>query len=75
MSTHVIDIQGYENNGEDFIAKLLTVRFTSDLSGETLSISNDENCQFLVPFEKIQPLINEARKNDYTKRFRNPTIN
>lgn len=63
MSTHIIDIQGYENDGENFITKSLVVRFTSDMSGETLSISNDENCQFIVPFEKIQTLIDKARKN------------
>ena len=56
-------IQGMIINGLAPSMKMITVRFTSDESGETISLADENNgIMLLVPFEPVQELIDEARK-------------
>lgn len=47
----------------------LTVRFTHDARGETLSIADDRNgYMFSVAFEDVQPLIDWVRQTEAKKK-------
>lgn len=68
LNTWLIDVEGYLNlyQAVSFksIKKDLCVRFTSDLGKETLSITDEKNnIQYVVPFRKVQELIDVARAN------------
>lgn len=68
LNTWLIDIDGYLNYyGADkyrSVKRQFCVRFTSDLGKETLSITDENaNTQYLVPFKKVQELIDIARAN------------
>lgn len=62
LNTHVCKI------GQFFIGPKLTdrkelyVRFTSDHTSETLSISDDKNFIIIVPFKEIDKIIKDARE-------------
>lgn len=46
-------IQGAQSNGYTITPKELTVRITSDASGKTMSISNEEDIMMMIPMEPI----------------------
>ena len=41
----------------------ITVRWTSDTRGKTLSMSLDDKIQFTIPYEEIKDMV-EERKDD-----------
>lgn len=52
-------IQGAQTDGFTITPKELTVRITSDASGKTLSISNEEDVMMLIPMEPILARLKE----------------
>ena len=62
-NTHGETIEGRIILNDGIIRARLTVRFTSDQFGETISIGDDNaGILMLVPFEKVEKLIEETRK-------------
>lgn len=51
----------YSGRTELFKQGEVTVTFTSDDTGETLSLAFEEDCQITVPFEPVSALIQETR--------------
>lgn len=64
FNTHITTVNGLVSMDDSLIpAKMsVDVRFTSD-SHETLSLTVS-NLQIAIPFEKVQKIIDDARKNN-----------
>lgn len=62
MSTEVRTFNGFVVNSNGIMNKRITVRFTSDIHGETISLDDGVN-MLSLPFEKVEKLIMKARKN------------
>ena len=61
-NTHYEKVRGTLILKDQFVPLTLTVRFTSDEHGETLSIADDKQGLMLaVPFAKVEALIEETR--------------
>lgn len=54
-------VKGIISDGKTLEPKVLTVRFTSNKLGETLSISDDQTVMLLVDYAYVEPLIKKAR--------------
>lgn len=61
MTTAMI-ANGLKIDKERFEKKKLTIRFTSDELGESLSISDDKEIMLQIPFEGVEQIISIARK-------------
>ena len=61
LNTHFIDVDGLAMFKDDVKKMPLSVRFTSDEHGETISISIDGQIGLLVPYEPVKELIEQAR--------------
>lgn len=57
--TKIKQVDGYIYDGTQMIKSKLTVRYTSDEMGKTLSISDDKNAMYVVGFEDIEEMIKE----------------
>lgn len=65
MSTEIKQIKGFaggEKTGYMPEPKKITVRFTSDRYGETISVEDGE-IMLGVPYEPVKKMIEKARKN------------
>lgn len=64
MGTELKIIKGFHGGRKDTLPrrKNVTVRFTSDKYGETISLEDGENI-IGVPFEEVEKMIEKARKN------------
>lgn len=62
LNTHICEVKQFFISPKLTDRKELSVRFTSDHISETLSISDDEHFIIIVPFEKIDKIIKDARK-------------
>jgi len=61
-NTHGKKIQGVMNDIKGFRRGVVFARFTSDAAGETLSLEC-EGEMIAVPFEAVERLIDETRKD------------
>lgn len=62
LNTHICEIGQFFISPKLTDRKKLSVRFTSNHTSETLSISDDKNFIIIVPFEKIDRIIKDARE-------------
>lgn len=63
MGTELKIIKGFHGRKDTLPRrKNVTVRFTSDKYGETISLEDGENIMG-VPFEEVEKMIEKARKN------------
>ena len=64
MSVEIKTIKGFIGYENEVIpqSEQVTVRFTSDRYGETISLENG-NVMLGVPFETVQKMVEKARKN------------
>lgn len=64
LNTHITTVKGLVSMDDSLIpAKMsVDVRFTSD-NHETLSLTVS-NLQIAIPFEKVQKIIDDARRNN-----------
>lgn len=61
-NTHLADIKGIIATNRGMARTTITVRFTSDALGETISLTDeDSGLMMSVPFEKVDKLIKETR--------------
>lgn len=58
---------GLKIDNEGFERKRLTIRFTCDEFGESLSISDDKEIMLQIPFEGVEQIINTARRKKERK--------
>lgn len=68
LNTWYVDLKGFITVHDGSFQHEFRVRFTSDYGHESISITDEDNeVQFLVPFEKIQTLIYLAREESWLK--------
>lgn len=60
--TKSIKVKGMYTDEKTFAPTSVIVRFTSDKIGESLSLSLNDILMITVPFEQVQKVIDEARK-------------
>lgn len=61
-NTHYADVGGRIILKDKIADVKLTVRFTSDSFGETISIADDkQGLMLVVPFERVEQIIKDAR--------------
>lgn len=57
--TKTVEIQGFVTTGEHVGVSAVTVRYTADSIGKTLSLAIDDLIQITVPFELIEKITEE----------------
>ena len=64
MGTELKSVKGFHGGKNDMLPRRenITVRFTSDKYGETISLEDGE-VMIGVPFEEVEKMIEKARKN------------
>lgn len=62
MSTAIKTVTGMVSDGFSIGKAPITVRFTSDRSGESLSLEYNGKIMLHVAYEDIKPIIQKARK-------------
>ena len=60
MSTHKF-VMGIMSDGINMGFKRLTIRFTSDHMGESLSLSDDKSVMLQVDYKAIEEIVNQER--------------
>lgn len=63
MSTAIKTVTGMVSDGFRMAKAPITVRFTSDKSGESLYLEYNGNIMLHVAYEDIKPIIQNARKS------------
>ena len=61
MATGIKDMRGFVDTDDGLFDAAITVRYTNDEIGETISLQLG-GIMLGVPFEKIRPLIAEAKR-------------
>lgn len=67
MGTASKRVRGMVFDGEGLRKATLTIRFTSDKYGESVSIADDKTIMLQVPFEDVKMVMERAR--DYEERW------
>ena len=67
MGTALKRVRGMVFDGEGLRKATLTIRFTSDEYGESVSIADDKTIMLQVPFDEIEKVKKRAR--DYEERW------
>ena len=67
MGTAAKRVRGVMFDGEGLRKATLTIRFTSDKYGESVSIADDKTIMLQVPFDEIEKVKRRAR--DYEERW------
>ena len=67
MGTASKGVRGMVFDGEGLRKATLTIRFTSDKYGESVSIADDKTIMLSVPFDEIEKVKKRAR--DYEERW------
>lgn len=67
LNTHMRYTLGMIADQKGFKMGRLTLRFTSDGSGETLSISDEQTMQFSVRYKDVVELVKETRHGSKSK--------
>ena len=64
MGTELKTVKGFHGGKNDMLPRRenITVRFTSDKYGKTISLEDGENI-IGVPFEDVEKMIKKARKS------------
>ena len=63
MGTSIKTVNGMVSDGYKVGKSLLTIRFTSDRTGESLSLEYNGQIMLLVDYKDVEAIVKKARKS------------